>query len=146
MMQLYLSLLLHLMMPSSITWLKNIDEAKDQAKKERKYILLSFSGSDWCIPCMRLEKDIFQADAFINYAADHLVLVKADFPRNNKNMLSKQQQKLNDAMAEKYNPQGSFPFTLLLDSEGNKIKIWDGYYKGGPDNFVQEIKVLTEKN
>ncbi len=145
MIQIFFSLLLSFTM-SSVTWLKNIDVAKEQAKKEDKYILLSFSGSDWCIPCMRLEKDIFSADAFTQFAADHLVLVNADFPRKNKNQLSKDQQKMNDALAEKYNPQGSFPFTILLDSNGNKIKIWDGYYKDGPENFVNEIKVITQKN
>ena len=145
MIQIFFSLFLSFTMPS-VTWLKNIDVAKEQAKKEDKYILLNFSGSDWCIPCMRLEKDIFSADAFTQFAADHLVLVNADFPRKNKNQLSKDQQKMNDALAEKYNPQGSFPFTILLDSNGNKIKIWDGYYKDGPENFVNEIKVITQKN
>ena len=145
MIQLYFSLLLHLVLPSSLTWLKNMEEAKGQAKKEQKYILLNFSGSDWCIPCMRLEKDVFDANVFADYAAGHLVLVNADFPRNNKNQLTKQQQKINDVLAEKYNPQGSLPFTLLLDSDGNTIKIWDGYYKDGAENFVAEIKVLVTK-
>ncbi len=145
MIQLLFSLLLSFSLPS-VTWLKDIDAAKEQAKKEDKYILLNFSGSDWCIPCMRLEKDVFETDAFNQYAKGHLVLVNADFPRKNKNQLSKAQQKINDALAEKYNPDGSFPFTLLLDSNGNKIKIWNGYYKDGADNFINEIKVITEKN
>ncbi len=126
-------------------WLTNFNAAKEQAGKEHKYILLNFSGSDWCIPCMRLEKDIFSADVFENYAADNLVLINADFPRNNKNKLSKDEQKINDALADQYNPQGSFPFTLLLDSKGNKVKIWDGYYKEGADYFVIEIKELIAK-
>ena len=135
-----------LFITTSPSWLKNMDVAKEQAKKEHKYILLNFSGSDWCIPCMRLEKDIFGADAFAAYATDHLVLVNADFPRKSKNQLSKDQQKINDALADKYNPQGAFPFTLLLDENGNKVKIWDGYYKDGADNFINEIKRLTETN
>ncbi len=126
-------------------WLTNFDAAKNEASKEHKYILLSFSGSDWCIPCMRLEKDIFDNDAFTTYAAQNLVLVNADFPRSNKNGLSKEQQKQNDALADRYNGQGSFPFTLLLDSNGNKIKVWDGYYKDGADHFVTEIKEAIAK-
>ena len=53
---------------------------------------------------------------------------------------------LNDELADKYNPQGSFPFTILLDSNGNKIKVWDGFYKDGAESFVNEIKVITETN
>ena len=89
-------------------WTTNINAAKEIAKKENKYILLNFSGSDWCIPCMRLEQDIFNSDSFIKYASDNLVLVNADFPRKSKNQLSKEQQKLNDALADKYNPAGKF--------------------------------------
>ncbi len=145
MIQLLLSLVLTFHAPGAY-WLKNMDSAKSQAKTENKYILLNFSGSDWCIPCMKLEQDIFNSDEFTKYAADNLVLVNADFPRKNKNQLSKQQQKINDAIAEIYNPQGSFPFTLLLDSSGNKVKVWDGYYKNGPGSFVNEIKIASGKD
>ena len=121
------------------TWLNNLDKAEQIAKSEHKLILLNFSGSDWCIPCMKLRSDIFESDAFMDYAKKNLVLVNADFPRKKKDQLSKEQQKENDALAAKYNPDGRFPFTVLLDSNGNKLKVWDGYYSQGPDNFVDEI-------
>ena len=130
---------------ASPVWEHNLADAKVQAAKEHKMILLNFSGSDWCIPCIRLHNEIFEAAYFTQYAADNLILVNADFPRKNKNQLSKEQQKLNDALAEKYNPKGSFPYTLLLDSEGNKVKVWDGYYKDGVANFVAEIKEASGK-
>ncbi len=110
---------------TSPVWVNNLADAKDAAKKEHKFILLNFSGSDWCIPCMRLHQEIFEADAFKDFADGHLILLSADFPRKKSNQLSKEQQKMNDRLAEKYNPEGSFPFTLLLDSDGNKIKVWD---------------------
>ncbi len=124
-------------------WLTNLDTAKQKAKEEHKFILVNFSGSDWCIPCIRLHKEVFSSTAFINYAAANLVLVNADFPRKGKNQLSKEQQKLNDALAERYNPAGNFPYTILLDTDGNKIKVWDGYYDLGTDNFITEIKTAT---
>ncbi|MEO6330230.1 MAG: thioredoxin family protein [Ginsengibacter sp.] len=91
------------------SWITDMEYAKQLAKKEQKLILLNFSGSDWCVPCIRLRKEVFNTDAFANYAADHLVLVNADFPRQKKNQPAKEQQKINDALAERYNPQGSFP-------------------------------------
>jgi thioredoxin-related protein len=125
-------------------WLNNLNKAEQLAKNEHKLILLNFSGSDWCIPCMKLKADIFNSDAFQDYAKDNLILVNADFPRKKKNQLSSEQQKENDALAAKYNPQGRFPFTILLDSNGNKLKVWDGYYSQGPDNFVDEITAVKE--
>jgi thioredoxin-related protein len=128
---------------SQPVWMNNLENAKELAKNEHKFILLNFSGSDWCIPCIRLRKEVFNTEAFDNYASQNLILVNADFPRTNKNKLSKEQQKLNDALAEKYNLQGSFPLTLLLDSNGNKLKVWDGFYKDGAQNFVYEIQSIT---
>ena len=47
-----------------------------------------------------------------------------------------------DALADKYNPKGIFPYTVLLNSDGTVLKSWEGYYEGGVDNFVQEIKAV----
>ena len=125
------------------TWLTDLNKAEQIAKTEHKLILLNFSGSDWCIPCMKLRADIFNSDAFTQYANNNLILVNADFPRKKKDQLSKEQQKENDELAAKYNPEGRFPFTILLDSNGNKLKVWDGYYSQGPGNFVNEITAVN---
>ena len=125
------------------TWLTDLNKAEQIAKTEHKLILLNFSGSDWCIPCMKLRADIFNSDAFTQYANHNLILVNADFPRKKKDQLSKEQQKENDELAAKYNPEGRFPFTILLDSNGNKLKVWDGYYSQGPGNFVNEITAVN---
>ena len=125
------------------TWLTDLNKAEQIAKTEHKLILLNFSGSDWCIPCMKLRADIFNSDAFTQYANNNLILVNADFPRKKKDQLSKEQQKENDELAAKYNPDGRFPFTILLDSNGNKLKVWDGYYSQGPGNFVNEITAVN---
>ena len=92
-----------------------MDEAKMLAQKEHKHILLNFSGSDWCGPCIRLHKEIFDSEAFQQFAETNLVLVNADFPRLKKNQLSASQQKINDAIADQYNSKGIFPFTVLLN-------------------------------
>ena len=77
-------------------WQNNMEKAQEQAKAENKNILLNFAGSDWCGPCIILNKEIFDSEVFEQYSNDHLILVKADFPRLKKNQLSKEQQKLND--------------------------------------------------
>jgi len=61
-----------------------------------------------------MHKEIFETADFSNYANEHLVLVNADFPRQKKNQLTKELQQQNDMLAEKYNPKGSFPLTVLL--------------------------------
>jgi thioredoxin-related protein len=119
-------------------------KAKANAAAEHKYILLNFSGSDWCGPCIRMDKEIFETADFSDYANEHLVLVNADFPRQKKNQLSKDLQQQNDELAEKYNLKGSFPLTVLLTADGKIVKVWDGFQKQGAVAFINEIKQSTD--
>lgn len=128
---------------SGTKWLTNFDEAKTEANQSHKNILINFSGSDWCIPCIRMHKEIFESDAFANYTNDNLVLVNADFPRLKKDQLSKEQMKRNEALADQYNPKGKFPFTVLVDANGKVLKQWDGMPNESADKFVGEIETLT---
>src|SRR5579872_6356966 len=102
-------------------WHYNLDEARKLAEQQHKHILLNFSGSDWCGPCILLRKEIFDAPAFSAFADTALILVNADFPRMKKNQLSKDQQQLNEKLADRYNPQGKFPLTILMDEKGKII-------------------------
>jgi thioredoxin-related protein len=124
---------------TSSTWLTDFDETKLQAEKSHKMILLTFSGSDWCVPCIRLHKEVFESPVFEKYAEDNLVLVNADFPRLKKNRLSKEQTSKNEHLADQYNRNGSFPLTILLDVHGKLIKQWEGVPKETVKEFVQEI-------
>jgi len=126
----------------TIEWQTDFEKAHKAAVDDKKMILINFCGSDWCGPCIRMKHEIFESTTFENYASDHLVLIRADFPRQKKNQLSPEQTKRNEALADKYNPQGDFPLTVLLDSNGKLIKKWEGFVAESPENFVGEIKAL----
>ncbi|MBC8984909.1 thioredoxin family protein [Pedobacter sp. N36a] len=128
------------LIPSTLIWNENFNEAQQQAKNTHKQLLINFSGSDWCGPCIRLRKEILESEVFEAYAKENLVLVRADFPRQKKNQLPAAQVKQNESLAEQYNPEGKFPYTLLLDENGKVIKTWDGYPNEPADKFVSEIK------
>ena len=134
-----LAILLTLFISSDVIWLGDFDAAKMEASKSHKLILVSFSGSDWCGPCIRERKQILESAVFTNFAAAHLILVRADFPRQKKNQLSKDQVKLNEALADKYNPEGKFPYTLLINENGKVLKDWDGFPDETPEQFVNQI-------
>jgi thioredoxin-related protein len=134
-----------MLLTNSVTWLGNFDSAKTQATQEHKLILINFSGSDWCGPCIRLRKEILESATFEGYAADHLVLVRADFPRLKKDQLTKEQVKLNEALADKYNAEGKFPYTLLVDENGKILKQWDGFPDETPEQFVKQIVDVGKK-
>lgn len=125
---------------SASAWHTNMQEAKQIAQKEHRHILLNFSGSDWCGPCILLRKEILDNPVFQQMADSSLVLVNADFPRKKKNQPAADQQKLNDQMADQYNPQGQFPLTLLLNADGKVLRRWEGYPSITPKSFSAEIQ------
>lgn len=123
-------------------WLGDFDVAKKEATEKHKLILINFSGSDWCGPCIRLRNEILETSSFQGYANDHLVLVRADFPRQKKNQLSKEQVKKNEKLADQYNSSGKFPYTILVDDQGKVLKSWEGFPNETPDQFIADIKSL----
>lgn len=127
-------------------WQANFETAKKIAKEKHEFILLNFSGSDWCGPCMRLRKEILDNEVFTKMADTTLVLVNADFPRNKKNQLDAQTRKQNDALADKYNPDGKFPLTLLLNADGKVIKTWDGLPDETAEQFSEEVENICYAN
>jgi len=134
-------LLTGILLTSLIRWETNFENAKKIADKEHKLILLNFSGSDWCGPCIRLHKEIFESSVFKSFSDNNLVLVNADFPRLKKNQLPKEQQKINDKLADEYNSKGIFPFTVLLDAQAKVIRSWEGYPDLTPEQFTALLKV-----
>jgi thioredoxin-related protein len=130
---------------SSVEWTTDFAKAKTEASTKNKYILLNFSGSDWCGPCMKLKKEVLDSEDFLKFAEAKLILVRADFPRSKKNRLSPELTKHNEALAEKYNNEGKFPLTILVDSEGNIVKSWDGYNSSTMTiaNMKTEIEKVT---
>lgn len=139
-------LLLSVNLHATPEWFTNASDAFRKAKAEHKCVLLNFSGSDWCGPCIRMHKEIFGSDVFVNTVSANMVLLNADFPRQRKNKLPAELQKQNDQLADKYNPQGLFPFTLLLDENGTVLASWDGFPKNGVDKFSEEILRISKKH
>ncbi|GLB53627.1 hypothetical protein NBRC110019_26680 [Neptunitalea chrysea] len=127
---------------SAQNWLTDFNAAKTLATKENKTTLLVFQGSDWCTPCILLDRKIWSTDTFKEYAKSHYVMVKADFPRKKQNALSEAQQKQNNDLAAKYNPNGYFPFVVVFDSKGNVIG-QTGFQEITPEEY---IKLLNSFN
>jgi len=120
-------------------WHTNFSEAKTIATKENKPIILVFQGSDWCAPCIKLDKEIWNTDEFKTYAKDHFIMLKADFPRKKQNALTKEQQEHNDKLAETYNQNGYFPYVVVLNEKG-EIQGSTGYKKSTPNEYIKLLE------
>ncbi len=124
-------------------WEHDLETAKTRASQEGKNILLVFSGSDWCIPCMKLEREIWDSEEFKKDSEEHFVLLRADFPKRKANKLSDEQQKKNDHLAELYNKQGIFPMVAILDKEGKMLGT-TGYKSISPKEYIALLHSLEK--
>ncbi|MGF1924375.1 MAG: thioredoxin family protein, partial [Bacteroidia bacterium] len=64
--------------------------------------------------------------------------------RSKKNQLPPNLKKQNETLADKYNPFGKFPYTLLITSEGKIIKTWDGLPNETPAEFTTSVKQICD--
>ncbi|MGH1386999.1 thioredoxin family protein [Kordia sp.] len=122
-------------------WNTNFETAKAEAITKNQHIILVFSGSDWCAPCMKLEREIWDTEAFKSYAKENYTLLKADFPKRKKNKLSKALQTQNEQLAETYNPNGYFPLVVVLDKTGKQLGAL-GYKKTTPEAYIKLLNAF----
>lgn len=120
-------------------WKKDFQKVETLASEEKKNIVLVFSGSDWCAPCIKLDKNVWQTSVFNDYANKHWVLYKADFPRKKANKLSDELTEQNGKLAEKYNKNGFFPLVVILDENG-KVLGETGFKNVSAEEFVKILK------
>ncbi len=109
----------------SLDWLTNLEVAEKISKQTSKPILMYFTGSDWCPPCVALKKDFFESPEFAT-RADRFVLVMIDYPRRI-DIISEEQLAYNKKVIGKYNSNKSFPKLLVLNHSGKELGRLSGY-------------------
>jgi thioredoxin-related protein len=121
-------------------WKTDFQKAAKEAKESGKYMLLDFSGSDWCGWCIRLDQEVFSKKEFKEYAEENLVRVLLDFPRRKPQGKELKQQ--NRALMKKYGVRG-FPTIIVLSPTGQLVGR-TGYRAGGPEKYVEHLKGIIE--
>jgi thioredoxin-related protein len=115
-------------------WQTDYKQALAQAAKEKKRVLLDFTGSDWCPFCIQMEKEVLTQADFKAFAAHKLILVKLDFPRRKQIPPAEAEQ--NQKMQQEFAIEG-FPTYVLLDPAGTEVRRQVGYLEGGPKEFIK---------
>src|SRR5215469_2909565 len=83
-----------------VLWKTSLAQAMPEASQQNKQVLLYFSGSDWCVPCVKMEQEVLSQKQFAEFASRNLILVKLDFPR--RKQLSPAEKAQNEQLAKKY--------------------------------------------
>lgn len=112
-------------------------DAFSAAQSSGKDLLLVFSGSDWCMPCIRFEKKILADSAFLHFAGERLVILVADFPQRKK--IPPPLRAQYEALAEQYDPSGVFPEILLLGPD-RRLLATLRYQDQSPGDFMHALR------
>ena len=102
---------------AEVTWLTDLDAAKAKGVKENKPVLVDFTGSDWCPPCIQLHKVVFESAEFAAVASKY-VLVELDYPR--KTPQAPELKAKNAELSKKFGISG-FPTVLLIDAKSGEV-------------------------
>jgi thioredoxin-related protein len=138
-----------------LKWYTDVKEAIIVSNKEKKPMLLFFTGSDWCGWCIRLQNEVLKTPEFSKWAKESVVLVELDYPR--RTAQSEEVKKQNNELQQAFGIQG-FPTVYFANATVNKEgKInfeglgSTGYVAGGPtawlavaDPFVKKSVVKEE--
>ena len=102
---------------AEVTWLTDLDAAKAKGVKENKPVLVDFTGSDWCPPCIQLHKVVFESAEFAAVASKY-VLVELDYPR--KTPQAPELKAKNAELSKQFGISG-FPTVLLIDAKSGEV-------------------------
>jgi len=122
-------------------WSPDLQKALETAKKEHKSVLVEFTGSDWCPPCMQMRKNVFSKKEFVSKASEKFVLVELDFPNGDPALKEK-----NKPLAEKYKIEG-FPTVILMDPEGKEFTRFFASEYPASEAFLKHLdEALSKKD
>jgi protein disulfide-isomerase len=126
-------------------WQMDYEQALASAKAANKCVLLDFTGSDWCGPCIMLYKTVFSKKAFLDYAKKNLILVTLDYPK--RKSLPENIIKQNERLARQYNiDQSGYPTVVLLDPSGKILGQLEGYSGEQPADIIAWVEKLRPKS
>jgi thiol:disulfide interchange protein len=126
-------------------WQTDYVQALATAKAAKKCVLLDFTGSDWCGPCIEMEKAVFSQAAFLKFAKANLVLVAVDYPR--RKVLPEKVTQQNELLLHQYHiDQSGYPTVILLNPDGKILGQLEGYSGERPADVITWIEKLRTKH
>jgi thioredoxin-related protein len=132
-----------------LKWHTDVKKAISVSNKQKKPMLLFFTGSDWCGWCIRLQKEVLKTPEFTKWAKKNVVLVELDFPR--RVAQSDDLKKQNAELQQAFGVQG-FPTVYFANATVNKEGKVNfeglgstGYVAGGPAAWLAVADPIIAK-
>ena len=124
-------------------WVKDYDKAVALAREQKKNLLVDFTGSDWCGWCIRLDREVFGHQSWLEGASKDYILVSLDYPRNAEAKALVPNPERNRELAATYKIEG-YPTILLMNPDGDVFGR-TGYQPGGPEAYLAHMDQLKSE-
>jgi thiol-disulfide isomerase/thioredoxin len=121
-------------------WLTNYDAAMKQAAKEKKSVLVLFTGSDWCPGCIALNKHTLSNEKFLSFAKENLIMVYMDSPRRTPQSAEMRAEVIK--LYRKLDPGQYIPATVIVANDGRILGRIQGFRN--VDEYIKEIRELIK--
>jgi thioredoxin-related protein len=132
-----------------LKWHTDVKEAIKISNKEKKPMLLFFTGSDWCGWCIRLQNEVLKTPEFTKWAKESVVLVELDYPR--KSAQTDETKKQNAELQQAFSVQGypTVHFAKASVNKEGKVNFEGigstGYVAGGPTAWLAVADPFVKK-
>ncbi|WP_010135128.1 thioredoxin family protein [Ochrovirga pacifica] len=128
---------------TELKWSQDFEKTLKKSKKNKKPIIMYFSGSDWCAPCKKLDADFFHSTEFLEKSSQ-LNLVLVDVPRR-VDIISEKQMQINKELLKEYNPSKSFPMVVFMNYKGKVEEKIAGYsYLRDTSRYFKYVEELLK--
>jgi len=132
-----------------LTWHTDVNKASELAIKNKKPLMMFFTGSDWCGWCIRLQKEVFKTPEFVKWANDNVTLVELDDPRRKQLApeLLQQNKKFEQMFGVRGYPTIWFVTPAMVDGKMTFNQLGStGYVANGPAGWLPgAIQILAKK-
>lgn len=131
-----------------LKWHTDVKEAIAIGNKEKKPLLMFFTGSDWCGWCIRLQKEVLKTPEFEKWANANVILVELDYPR--RTLQNPEIKKQNNELQQAFSIQG-FPTICFANGTTKDGKVnfeglgTTGYVAGGPAAWLEVANEILKK-
>ena len=122
-------------------WSTHIKEAFQQAKKEDKLVLVEFTGSDWCPPCIMMRKEVFSKKEFVEGASKDFVLLELDFPKKSETPTPKKHIRF----AKQHKVSG-YPTIVIFDAERQEVSRFIASRYTTPEKFLAHLQTVLKED
>jgi thiol:disulfide interchange protein len=120
-------------------WMTNIDSALKLGKQKNKPVMVEFTGTKWCPPCIMMEDKVFKQSTFTKAASKKFILVKIDIPKPGSSSAKRYQD-----IMRKYRVTG-VPTILLFGEDGREFSRFGAAEFPSVEAFLAKLDLELEK-